>query len=371
MIFKNNLSELQNSQLSTFQLEKLQFTKLLMERLTDVVLLIKSNAQVIYVNQAACNFIGSPSDKLLSMTIDNIVSDFSLEVWPRSWQTIKQQGCLYFESVYRNLENQSIPVEITASYVEYETKEYACIFIRDMRQRQQVTTSLHKANQVLERRVKELLNESRSAYDKSSYENSKYDWVKAERGNSLAYYRGLKKKAAIKEYDATQSQQVLKPSLSETVKSVNPQSIFPRHSHLSQVFNYIEANYHQPISLQDVAVAVGYCPAYLTDLVRRHTGQTVNHWIIERRMLGARTLLLETNRCVNQIAEAVGYQHEGHFFRQFRQCHGTTPQAWRKAQHTQTQNAQVTENRRRSSGEGVRVLAVPVESEPLNPEGLP
>ncbi|MEH2359492.1 helix-turn-helix domain-containing protein [Nostoc sp.] len=139
--------------------------------------------------------------------------------------------------------------------------------------------------------------------------------------------------SAAKEYYAAQIQQV--PPSPETAKSLNPQSIFPSDSHLSQVFEYIEANYHQPISLQDVAVAVGYCPAYLTNLVRRQTGQTINHWIIERRMTAARSLLLEGNLCVNQIAEAVGYQYEAHFFRQFRQYHQTTPQAWRKAQRTE------------------------------------
>lgn len=142
----------------------------------------------------------------------------------------------------------------------------------------------------------------------------------------------LQKQTAIKEYYAAHFPQTLVSPLSETTKSVNSQSIFPSDSHLSKVFEYIEANYHQPISLQDVALAAGYCPAYLTDLVRRHTGQTVNHWILERRMVAAQTLLLESNLCVNQIAEAVGYQHEGHFFRQFRQYHKTTPQAWRKAQ---------------------------------------
>jgi YesN/AraC family two-component response regulator len=142
----------------------------------------------------------------------------------------------------------------------------------------------------------------------------------------------LQKQAAIKEYYANLSQQVPVLLSSETAKFENSQSIFPSDSNLSQVFEYIEANYHQPISLQDVALAVGYCPAYLTDLVRRNTGQTVNHWIIKRRMAAARTLLMEGNMCVNQIAETVGYQHEGHFFRQFRQYHETTPQAWRKAQ---------------------------------------
>jgi YesN/AraC family two-component response regulator len=142
----------------------------------------------------------------------------------------------------------------------------------------------------------------------------------------------LKKQAHVKAYYTTQFQQVYVPPLLETAESVNPHSIFPSDSNLSQVFEYIEENYYLPISLQDVALAVGYCPAYLTDLVRRQTGQTVNHWIIERRMVAACTLLLESNLCVNQIAETVGYQHEGHFFRQFRQYHDTTPKAWRKAQ---------------------------------------
>ncbi|MEH1770939.1 response regulator transcription factor [Nostoc sp.] len=149
----------------------------------------------------------------------------------------------------------------------------------------------------------------------------------------------LQKQAATKEYYAVNFSQTIVSPLSEITKSLNSQSIFPSDSHLSQVFEYIEANYHQPISLQDVALAVGYCPAYLTDLVRRHTGQTVNHWIVERRMVAARTLLLESNLCVNQIAETVGYQHEGHFFRQFRQHHKTTPQAWRKAQLLTIQNS--------------------------------
>lgn len=263
---------------STLQLEKeLHLIKFLMEHFPDAVFWITSDARVIYVNYAACNLVGYSSDKLLSMTVHDIVSDFSLEVWPRYWQTIKQQGCLYLKSVYQTSENQSIPVEINATYMEYERKEYGCILIRDISQRQQASFDLHKTNQIL---------------------------------------------------------QVPTPSLSETVKSVNPESIFPRNFHLNQVFDYIEANYHQPISLHDVATAVGYCPAYLTDLVRRHTGQTVNHWIIERRMAAARSLLLEGKLCVNQIAEVVGYQHEGHFFRQFRQHHGTTPQAWRKTQLT-------------------------------------
>lgn len=97
------------------------------------------------------------------------------------------------------------------------------------------------------------------------------------------------------------------------------------------VLHFIATHYQHSISLCDVAKAVGYSPAYLTNLVRRETGQTVNQWIIGYRLTKASNLLLETDQTVSQIAEIVGYQNINYFFRQFRQCYGMTPKAWREA----------------------------------------
>jgi YesN/AraC family two-component response regulator len=133
-------------------------------------------------------------------------------------------------------------------------------------------------------------------------------------------------------------------SSNNTMKLDEPQSILPSDPDLREVFRFIEANYNQPITLSDVAETVGYSPAYLTNLVRRQTGQTVQGWIIERRMAAARSLLLETNQRVEEIAAQVGYYHTVHFFRQFRQYHGTTPQAWRRA-HLAQHKAQYKEER--------------------------
>lgn len=107
------------------------------------------------------------------------------------------------------------------------------------------------------------------------------------------------------------------------------QSIFPTNSQLNPVFQFIEDNYHQPINLSDVAQAVGYSRAYLTNLTKRLTERTVHTWIVERRMTEARYLLLKTNESVNQIATRVGYPDPGHFSRQFRQLHETPPKVWR------------------------------------------
>lgn len=121
----------------------------------------------------------------------------------------------------------------------------------------------------------------------------------------------------------------------ENTKLNAPQSIFPCIPRLREVFEFIELNYHQNISLKEVAQAVGYSSAYLTDLVRNLTGKTVNNWIIERRIAEASTLLLETNDSVEQIAVKVGYQNINHFYCQFRKFYKNTPRAWRKIQRYQ------------------------------------
>lgn len=116
---------------------------------------------------------------------------------------------------------------------------------------------------------------------------------------------------------------------------LDPSSILPSLPQFSEIFDFIEANYHQSITLNDVAKAVGYSKGYLTEIVRSQTGCTINRWIVERRMAEVRALLLKSDRSMEEIAQEVGYQSLCHFFRQFRQHHGKTPQAWKKEQQNQ------------------------------------
>jgi YesN/AraC family two-component response regulator len=139
----------------------------------------------------------------------------------------------------------------------------------------------------------------------------------------------LEKQATLQQWYAAQSQRTSEPSYANTAMSVAPKSILPSIPTLKEVFDFIETNYHQPLTLRDVAQAVGYSPTYLTSLVRCQTGQTVYCWIIERRMAEARFLLLNTGQPVNKIAAAVGYPDAGHFIRHFRQIHNQTPKMWR------------------------------------------
>ncbi len=140
----------------------------------------------------------------------------------------------------------------------------------------------------------------------------------------------LEKQSTLKQWYAVEQQKTLEKST--TAPAAIKQSIPPAGSPMGEVFKFIEANYQQPITLTEVAQAVGYAPAYLTDLMRRQSGKTVYQWIVERRMTAACSLLLETNRSVEEIATAVGYSYTGCFFRQFRLSFGMAPKAWRKTQ---------------------------------------
>ncbi len=141
----------------------------------------------------------------------------------------------------------------------------------------------------------------------------------------------LQKQTALRHWYADKFQQALEPLTElEAPEIAPPKSIFPSTPQLKEVFDFIEAHYHQGITLCDVAEAVGYSPAYLTNRVARQTGETVNSWIVKRRMAAARLLLQTNNQTIEQIATSLGYQNACHFSRQFRQHHGLPPHAWRK-----------------------------------------
>ena len=99
---------------------------------------------------------------------------------------------------------------------------------------------------------------------------------------------------------------------------------------LAEVFGFIEERYGEPISLKDVARAVGLSAGHLTT-VGHKTGRTVLEWITERRMAEARHLLVGTDLPVEEVGRRVGYGDSGYFVRTFRRAHGATPLGWRRA----------------------------------------
>ncbi|MEY3612985.1 MAG: hypothetical protein RJB14_2707 [Pseudomonadota bacterium] len=100
---------------------------------------------------------------------------------------------------------------------------------------------------------------------------------------------------------------------------------------LRRIFKHIDENLHRDIGLTEVAEAAFLSPNYLSQLLKKHTGQAFVDWLTSRRMERARDLLVHTSDRVSTIAHRVGFSDEAYFTRRFNQRFGIAPTAYRRS----------------------------------------
>jgi len=131
--------------------ERLRFTQFSVDHSADPAYWMTKNANLFYVNEAACHVLGYKREELLSMTIHDLDPNFPIEAWSVHWRELKEKGNLTFQSSLRKKNGQEFPVEITANYVEFEGEEYKCAFARDVTERrraEQAQTALLKVSEM-------------------------------------------------------------------------------------------------------------------------------------------------------------------------------------------------------------------------------
>ena len=98
-----------------------------------------------------------------------------------------------------------------------------------------------------------------------------------------------------------------------------------RCSVIHQVQAFIEENLGEDVSLQTIAEHVYLHPAYLSKIYKMETGEGLSDFIYKLRMEKASKYLLTSNRKVNEIAKALGYQNASYFIRVFKDLFGRHP----------------------------------------------
>jgi AraC family transcriptional activator of pobA len=89
---------------------------------------------------------------------------------------------------------------------------------------------------------------------------------------------------------------------------------------------------HQRLILrtaQDYAGHLAVHTNYLNRAIKQVTGRTTTHFINDRMMQEARTLLLHSNWAISQISDSLGFEEPTHFTRAFRAYTGQTPSSLR------------------------------------------
>ena len=98
---------------------------------------------------------------------------------------------------------------------------------------------------------------------------------------------------------------------------------------LSAPIDYINANFHRPISVSDLAIACNLSVSALERRFRKHLGKTPLQYLLEVRLEHASRLLNETEKPIGTIALETGFADHSHFSRAFRKHYGRTPKAAR------------------------------------------
>lgn len=109
----------------------------------------------------------------------------------------------------------------------------------------------------------------------------------------------------------------------ETLATPNPEE-----ASMVRVLAYVESNYAHG-SLTDLAQQLHYDLYSLSREIKRKTGKTYTQLVQQRRLAQAAFLLKNTDRNINDIANAVGYENMGYFHRIFREAYGQSPRNYR------------------------------------------
>lgn len=86
-----------------------------------------------------------------------------------------------------------------------------------------------------------------------------------------------------------------------------------------------------PFTVAGIATAAHLTPNHFSMLFRKHTGETFQQFVTEKRISHAKLLLRDLSLNIADIAQRVGFPDAGYFARRFKERTGMTPRQWRDA----------------------------------------
>lgn len=105
-------------------------------------------------------------------------------------------------------------------------------------------------------------------------------------------------------------------------------SLAPRK--LRRVLDFIEANLADDLELDDLASVAGSSRFHFSRAFRDATGFPPYRYLVHRRIDAAKTLLVQGNLSIEQVAADCGFKSTAQFSVMFKQIFGTTPSRFRQ-----------------------------------------
>lgn len=98
---------------------------------------------------------------------------------------------------------------------------------------------------------------------------------------------------------------------------------------IAKAKSYIEENYNDYISLEDIAAHVYLNKSYFSVFFKNKVGLTYREYLRNHRIQKAIELIRNSDMKIYEIAQSVGYNDSAHFIRAFKEVTGKTPSEYK------------------------------------------
>ena len=97
-----------------------------------------------------------------------------------------------------------------------------------------------------------------------------------------------------------------------------------------KVIEYIKANFQRRMTLEQIAASTYLSKTYLSSLFKKETGFSISEYINIVRIERSKSLLLEENISIIDIANLCGFEDQSYFTKVFKHIVGITPKKYRE-----------------------------------------
>lgn len=102
-----------------------------------------------------------------------------------------------------------------------------------------------------------------------------------------------------------------------------------RNDPMKRALVFIELNYQEPLDVDTICRHVNYSRSYLSRLFKKEVGLTILEYINTVRIRKAKSLLIDTNLSIKEIAEQTGFKNQFYFSKMFKKIQGQAPSVYR------------------------------------------
>lgn len=99
---------------------------------SDKVFLIDEQLRFVYVNEAACRYVGNSREEMLTMTPPDIDPEITHEMCRGIWEKASYSVPVVFESRHRAPDGRVVPVEISVSTFEHDGAFFRLLVVSDI-----------------------------------------------------------------------------------------------------------------------------------------------------------------------------------------------------------------------------------------------